>query len=62
MNEVIITINETGAFLWKTLENEVLEEDLIKALTDEYDVDEETAKKDVFAFIEKLKSAELLAL
>lgn len=56
----IINLNETGAFLWKILEKGATKEQLIKALLDEYDVDEKTAEKDVSAFIEKLQEAKLV--
>lgn len=52
----IIRLNETGAFLWKLLsEKDQTEDDLVKAITDEYDTDNETAKKDVTAFIDTIK-------
>ena len=52
----IIRLNETGAFLWKLLsEKDRTEDDLVKAITDEYDTDKETAKKDVTAFIDTIK-------
>lgn len=56
----IINLNETGAFLWKILESGATEEELVKKLTEEYDVDEETAKKDVGKFVAKLAEANLL--
>ena len=56
----IVNLNETGAFLWKMLEKGATKEQLIKALLDEYDVDETTAEKDVAAFIEKLQEAKLV--
>ena len=57
---VAITLNETGAFLFKELGNDVTEEQLVSSLLGEYEVSEETAKKDVKAFIEKLQKANLL--
>ena len=39
----MIALNETGAFIWKLLENEKTEEDLAKALTEDYDVSYEDA-------------------
>ena len=56
----VINLNETGAFLWKQIEKGVDEDALVSALLDEYDVDKETAEKDVKTFIEKLQQAKLL--
>ena len=56
----IINLNETGAFLWKQLEKDSTEEDLVKALTAEYEVAEETAKEDVKLFVQKLQEAQLI--
>ena len=56
----VINLNETGAFLWKQIEKGADESALISALLDEYDVDKETAEKDVKIFIEKLQQAKLL--
>lgn len=58
----IITINETGAFLWKELEKGSSESELISKLTKEYEVSEEIAAKDVSSFINTMKEAELLEL
>lgn len=56
----MITLNETGAFLWKLLENEQTEETLIGALLGEYEVTEDIAKKDVAAFVDNLRNSALL--
>lgn len=56
----MITLNETGAFLWKLLSEERTEEQLIAALLEEYDVSEETATADISRFVAKLREAELL--
>ncbi len=56
----IVNLNETGAVLWKTLEKGATKEQLVKALLAEYDVDEETARKDIDAFINKLQEAKLV--
>ncbi len=55
----MMNLNETGAFLFEKMIDGITREDLIKALTDEYDVDEETATKDVDVFIEKVKKEDL---
>ena len=56
----LITVNETGAFLWKKLEEGIDTSELLAALTAEYDVDEKTAVADINAFVEKLQKADLL--
>lgn len=56
----VITLNETGVLLWKKLEAGATEEELVKAILSEYEVDEATAKADVSGFVNKLKEANLL--
>lgn len=51
---MMITLNDTGAFLWERLQNEIDEVALAAALLEEYDVDEATAKNSVAAFVKKL--------
>lgn len=53
---MMITLNETGRFLWQQLEKGADEEQLVQALLREYDVDEDTARNGVQRFVEKLKS------
>ncbi len=59
--KAIITLNETGAFLWQQLETEKTPEELLSAMLSEYAVDQDTAKADISEFIENLKKASLLA-
>ncbi len=56
----IIKLTDTGAFLWSQLCSDISAEELVSALTAEYDVDDATATRDVDAFITKLKDADLL--
>ena len=56
----MITLNETGAFLWKLLENEQTEQSLVATLLQEYDVTEDRAAADVAAFLANLKDSALL--
>lgn len=56
----IIHLNDTGEFLWKQLEHENTEEGLLKALLDEYEIQEEQAKKDIAAFIDRLRKEALI--
>lgn len=51
---MMITLNETGAFLWEKLQNETDEAALVAELLKEYDVDEATAQKSVETFVKKL--------
>ena len=51
---MMITLNETGKFLWQKLEQGAEEAELVSALLGEYDVDEQTAKAHVAAFVKKL--------
>ena len=51
----MITLNETGATLWKRLEQEAELSDLTAALLAEYEVDETTAAAAAEQFAAKLK-------
>ena len=56
----MINLNATGAFLWQILEKGATNDELISALRKEYEVDEETATKDVTLFVNRLKEAKLV--
>ena len=49
----LISLNETGAFLWKILENGADYDTLLTRFLEEYDIDEATAKRDIDAFIKR---------
>ena len=51
---MMITLNDTGAFLWEKLQAGTTEANLVIALLEEYDVDEATAKNAVSGFVKKL--------
>ncbi|MBE6986958.1 MAG: PqqD family protein [Ruminococcaceae bacterium] len=53
----MMTLNDTGAFLWKALEQGSDKEALVAALTAEYAVDAERAATDVAEFITMLANA-----
>ncbi len=57
---VMITLNETGGFLWEKLSEGADEKGLIDAILGEYEIDVETATADVKAFIQKVKENDLL--
>lgn len=56
----IVHLNETGAFLWKLLEDGADSEKLIDSLVKQYGIDKEKAKIDAACFVAKLKEAELV--
>jgi methyltransferase-like protein len=53
MNSVY-TLNETGAFIWEHIDGKRNVEEIIKVLTEEYEIDFETAEKDISDFIESM--------
>ncbi len=57
---VAVSLNETGAFLWKELEKETTTDDLAVALAKEYETTEEEVKADVDEFISLLKGHNFL--
>ena len=57
---MMITLNDTGKFLWLRLQNDIARQDLVSALLDEYNVDEITATNAVDGFIATLKKHEFL--
>jgi len=57
----IITLNDTAVYLWENLVGkEFTEDDVVKLLTDEYEVTEEIARKDVKNLLSKWEEAGLL--
>ncbi len=58
--DAMITLNESGAFLWKLLLEEQTEEQLCDALCAEYDVSREQAMEDLQHFLKMLQSAKVL--
>ena len=50
----MVRLNATSKFLFEQLQDDKTEDELVKAMTDKYYVDEETARKDVQSFVETL--------
>ena len=59
--DMMITLNDTGRFLWERLTVGAEKEELVKALLSEYDVAEDVAAKSVDAFTARLKELDFLA-
>ena len=58
---MMITLNETGEFLWKLLEAGAEVEDLVRQMLAEYEVDEATARAAAEGFVAKLRDNGFLA-
>ncbi len=55
MNSVY-TLNETGAFIWETIDGEKNIGEIIDLVAGEYEVDRDTAAKDVLSFVEDMSN------
>ena len=53
----LITMSDTAKFIWENMEKVNSFEELIKMILEEYEIDEETAKKDAHGFINELIEA-----
>ena len=54
-------MNETGKFLWEQLQEEKTPEQLLAAMTEEYQVSREEARADIEEFLTMLRQHQLLA-
>ena len=53
----MITLNETGAFLWKVFQEETTEEQAVQQLLKEYNCDEATAKTGVEKIVKVMRES-----
>ena len=53
----MLSVNETGRFLWELLQEEQTQQTLARALTDAFQVEGRQAEQDVHDFLEKLRAA-----
>jgi len=56
-----LTLNGSGAVLWRLLATDATREELVRALLDAYEVDHPTAAADTDAFLAALSEQGLLA-
>jgi hypothetical protein len=56
----MITLNNTAKILFEAMQSEQTVDSLVKLLTDKFDVDKDTATKDVNDFINILESNNIL--
>lgn len=57
----LIALSESGCLLYQNLLNPCTKEDLVAALTAEYEVSEAEAGKDVDAFLDQMRQLDMLA-
>ena len=57
----MISINETGSFIWDQLERDMTMDELAAAMAAEYEVEAETARADAAQFLKTLKEVGALA-
>ena len=50
----VITINETGKFIWELMQDGIEKEELLDKFMNKYNISEEEAKEDIKAFIQIL--------
>lgn len=58
----MITLSDTARFIWENIERADSFEDLVKMMLEEYEIDEETAKRDAYNFIDQLLASGFVAL
>lgn len=58
--DCMITLNESGGFLFNLLKEDITKDQLVSAFLSEYDTTKKQAEKTVVEFIEKLKQADIL--
>lgn len=56
----LIALSESGGLLFEKLQGGCTREDLIRTLTAEYDVSEETAAEDTDAFLDQMRQLKIL--
>jgi hypothetical protein len=53
-------LTEVGEFIWDRLAEAAGTEDILRAILEEYDVEESVARQDVEAFFEKLRALDII--
>ena len=53
-------LTEVGEFIWDRLAEAGGTEDILRAILEEYDVEESVARQDVEAFFEKLRALDII--
>ncbi|NBJ14682.1 MAG: PqqD family protein [Dehalobacter sp. 4CP] len=56
----IMTLNDTGNFIWRGLTEDISYNQLLASILDEYEIDEVTAKADLDDFIQSARESGVL--
>ena len=56
----LFILNPLGSFLWERLPGAADEEELVKAVLEEYEVTESVARQDIAEFLDKLYKMDIL--
>lgn len=56
----LFILTDVGAFIWDLIPNVDNQDQILSAVLTEYQVDEETAKKDITEFLQKLVDLEII--
>ncbi len=56
----LFVLTELGAFIWDLLPGAQTEEDILKAILEEYEVEEAVAREDLSAFLNKLRDMDMI--
>ena len=57
----MVSVNETGSFIWDALENDISMDELVARMTENYEVDAETARAHATEFVNVLKGVGAIA-
>ncbi len=57
----MITLNESGSFFWDCFCNDITIDEAVKMVTDEYEIDDATARRDIEKFVNMLKEHNLIS-
>lgn len=57
----MMTLNNSGAFLWECLKDETTYEELLEKILEKYEIDQDTAAADLNEFLEMARSNGVIA-
>lgn len=57
----MITLNESGSFFWDCFCNDITIDEAVKLVTNEYEIDDATARRDIEKFVNMLKEHNLIS-